>query len=235
MSILQQISPFRADGATKAQEIAGKLEALILESQLEAGAFLATKEDLRRRFEVSPATMNEAIRILESCGLIVMRPGVKGGIFIATSSLRIALRRTLLELIRPPVPLQECWVVFKWLERLVLMEAVNNVTDDAVLELNHLLDKIAASLGQPAESLKWSWRLSQKIAEVGSNCVLTAIYTALLKVIEGESEQPWRPPCHTGLAEAVATYRRVVEAIASKDEQRLFSALESTIGAYAYT
>jgi DNA-binding FadR family transcriptional regulator len=235
MSILEHIAPVQGQGPTKAQEIAGKLETLIIESQLEAGALLATKEDLRRRFEVSPATMNEAIRILESCSLIVMRPGVKGGIFVATNSLRIALRRTLLELNRRPARVQECWVVFKWLERLVLMEAINNVTDDAVLELNQLLDKIAASLDQPATLTKWSWRLSQKIAGVGSNYVLTAIYTALLNVIEAESEEPWRPACHTGLAEAAATYRRVVDAIASKDEQRLFSLPESTIGAYAYT
>jgi hypothetical protein len=67
-SILEQITPFRPYGPTKAQEIAGKLEALIAESQLEAGALLATKEELRRRFQVSPATMNEAIRILESSG-----------------------------------------------------------------------------------------------------------------------------------------------------------------------
>ena len=234
-SILRRILPFRANGATKSQEIAGRLETLIAESQLEAGALLATKEELRRRFQVSPATMNEAIRILESRDIISIRPGAKGGIFVAASSLRTAFRRTLLELNRAPAPLQECWVVFRWLERLVLIEAVNNVTDDAVLELNHLLDKIAASLGQPAESLKWSWRLSQKIAAVGSNCVLTAIYTALLNVIEGESEEPWRPACQTGLAEDVATCRHVVDAIASKDEQSLFSLPESPIGAYAYT
>jgi DNA-binding FadR family transcriptional regulator len=203
MSILEQISPFRAYGPTKAQEIAGKLEALIAESQLEAGALLATKEELRRRFEVSPATMNEAIRILQSSGLVTIRLGVKGGIFVAASSPSMALRRTLLELNNSPAPVQECWVVFTWLERLVLLEATKDATGEAVSELNQLCEKIAPSFDQPGESLEWRWRLSEKLAAIGSNCVLSAIYTALLNVIDGGAENPSCPASHSSSADAL--------------------------------
>jgi DNA-binding FadR family transcriptional regulator len=82
-------------------------------------------------------------------------------------------------------------VVFKRLEPLVLIEAIKKVTDDAVADLNRLISKMAASLDRPIESLKWNWLLYQKIAAMGSNSVLTAIYTALLNVIEHESEETW--------------------------------------------
>jgi DNA-binding FadR family transcriptional regulator len=159
---------------------------------------------------------------------------VKGGIFIAASFLRIALRRSLLELNRSPALGRECSVVLKWLERLILIEAIKNVTDDAVMELNQLLEQIAGSLDQPAESLRWGRRLSQKIAAISSNSVLTAIYTALLNVTEGESEDPWRSASHSRLAEALATYRRVVDAIAAKSEERLGFLSEAQVGTYAY-
>jgi GntR family transcriptional repressor for pyruvate dehydrogenase complex len=83
MNILEQIRPVQGHGLNRAQEIVCKLEALIADSAMEVGTLITTKEDLRRRFEVSAATMNEAIRIMESRGIIKMRPGVKGGIFIA--------------------------------------------------------------------------------------------------------------------------------------------------------
>ena len=105
MSILEQITAVQGHGPNRAQEIVCKLEALLAESALEVGTFLATKGDLRRRLEVSPATMNEAIRILESGGMIKMRPGVKGGSFIAASVLHTALRHALLELNRSPAVL----------------------------------------------------------------------------------------------------------------------------------
>jgi GntR family transcriptional repressor for pyruvate dehydrogenase complex len=227
MSILEQITAVQGYGPNRAQEIVCKLEALIAESASEVGTFLATKEDLRRRLEVSPATMNEAIRILESGGIIKMRPGVKGGIFIATSVLHIALRHALLELNRSPALLEDCWVVLKRLEPLVLIEAVKKVTDDAVAELNRLISKMTASLERPSESFKWSCLLYQKIAAISSNSVLTAIYTALLNVIEHESDKAWRLAHHLAPQQALTTNRRVVDAIASRDTKRLTSLLAS--------
>ena len=162
MSILEHITPIEGHGPNKAHEIVCKLEALIAELGLEAGTLLAKKEDLRQHFEVSPATMNEAIRILESCGTIKIRPGVKGGIFIATTALHIAFRRDLLELNRSPSLVEDCWVVFTRLEPLVMIEALKEVTDDAVAELNRLIGKMVASLDRPLEFLKWNWLLYRR-------------------------------------------------------------------------
>jgi DNA-binding FadR family transcriptional regulator len=214
MSILEQITTVQGYGPNRAQEIVCKLEALIVESALEVGTFLATKEDLRRRFAVSPATMNEAIRILESGGIVKVRPGVKGGIFVATGSLHIAFRHALLKLNRSPALVEDCWVVFKRLEPLVLIEAIQNVTGDAVAELNRLISKMAASLDRPIESLKWNWLLYQKIAAMGSNNTLTAIYMALLNVTKHESAKVWRMAHYTDPKQVLTTNRRVVDAIA---------------------
>ena len=229
MNILEQITAVQGYGPNRAQEIVCKLETLIAESALEVGTFLATKEDLRRRLEVSPATMNEAIRILESGGIIKTRPGVKGGIFIATSVLHITLRHALLELTRSLAVPEDCWVVLKRLEPLVLIEAVKKVTDDAVADLNRLIGKMTASLERPSESFKWNCLLYQKIAAMGSNTVLTAIYTALLNVIEHESGKPWRLAHYSAPRQALTSNRRVVDAIASRDTKRLTFLLASDL------
>ena len=50
---------------------------------MRSGERLATKDDLRKRFRVAVATVNEAMRRLETRGLIEARPGPGGGVFVA--------------------------------------------------------------------------------------------------------------------------------------------------------
>jgi DNA-binding FadR family transcriptional regulator len=76
---------------SRAEAIARELENEIAGGTLEAGERLGTKQDLRRRFGVAVATINEAVRLLEIRGLIQARPGPGGGVFVADSSTRVAL------------------------------------------------------------------------------------------------------------------------------------------------
>ena len=75
MSILAHITPCQKSGASRAEEIARQIKGLIFDLESQPGTCLGTKESLRRRFDVSPGTMNEALRILEVCGTIGTRRG----------------------------------------------------------------------------------------------------------------------------------------------------------------
>ncbi|HEY5703977.1 MAG TPA: FCD domain-containing protein [Terrimicrobiaceae bacterium] len=226
MGILEQITPIEGVGTNRAEEIVHKLEAFIGKSALELGTMLGTKEELRARLKVSPGTMNEALRLLASRGVITMRRGSGGGIFLATSSLHIALRQSLLGLEGSTALLEECWAVFKQLEPLVLIEATKGVTDDGVTELNRLVSEMASvTADEPSVLLRWSWRLSRKIAEMGSNTVLRNIYTMLLSLLEHKSEQVVPFAKCSAPDQLVASFRRLIEAIASGDPERAASAV----------
>src|SRR3954468_23518085 len=82
-----------ASRVPRAEAVARDLEAEILGGRLAPGDRLRTKDDLRHRFGVAVATVNEAVRLLETRGLIEARPGPGGGVFVAASSVRAALRR----------------------------------------------------------------------------------------------------------------------------------------------
>src|SRR6478609_12186507 len=77
----------------RAEAVARDLEIEILCDGLSPGERLGTKDDIRQRFGVAVATINEAVRLLEMRGLIEARPGPGGGLFVATSSVRVAIRR----------------------------------------------------------------------------------------------------------------------------------------------
>ena len=59
---------------SRAELVARELEREIADG-LKAGHRLGTKDDLRKRFRVAVATLNEAMRLLEMRGLIEARPG----------------------------------------------------------------------------------------------------------------------------------------------------------------
>ena len=84
MDILENIIPCQRFAVSRAEEIARKIEGLILDRAVKPRTCLGTKENLRHRFDVSPATMNEAIRLLQVRDVIVTRRGLKGGVFVAT-------------------------------------------------------------------------------------------------------------------------------------------------------
>src|ERR1700729_3492092 len=80
---------------SRAELVARELEREIIDDR-EPGERLGTKDDLRKRFGVAVATVNEAVRLLETRGMIEARPGPGGGVFVARPAVRIAMMHTVL-------------------------------------------------------------------------------------------------------------------------------------------
>jgi len=59
---------------------------------------IGTKEDLRHRARVAHATVNQAVRLLEARGVIEVRPGAHGGLFVAPRSPAVRLGEKLIAL-----------------------------------------------------------------------------------------------------------------------------------------
>lgn len=74
------------DRESKAARVAGLIRASIYSEGLASGHLLGTKKSLGEHFTVSPGTINESLRILQAEGLIELRPGPKGGAFVAETA-----------------------------------------------------------------------------------------------------------------------------------------------------
>src|SRR3990170_2622889 len=61
------------------------LETLILERGLEPGDRIGLKSDLQRGFGVAGPTIDTALKLLVSDGLVTLRRGPEGGVFVARS------------------------------------------------------------------------------------------------------------------------------------------------------
>jgi DNA-binding FadR family transcriptional regulator len=84
----------RSSAARKASErIAEQIRGDIATGRLQPGEMLPPEATLLARYEVARATMREALRILESDGLVTIRRGIKGGARVQEPDLAPLARR----------------------------------------------------------------------------------------------------------------------------------------------
>ena len=212
-----------ASRVPRAEAVARDLEAEILGGRVTPGERLGTKDDLRRRFGVAVATVNEAVRLLETRGLIEARPGPGGGVFVAASSVRAALRRDDLQATWGGARVADCLVVRNGLEPLVCHEAALHRSAADVRELRAIVDDMERRAGDPRAYFQRNFALHRRIARLGHNAPAHSIYLTLLDFIEdGLATDDLRR--FDAIAD-VEAHRELVEAIADGPGPRLDAAI----------
>jgi DNA-binding FadR family transcriptional regulator len=168
---------------SRAELVARELEREIADER-ESGDRLGTKEDLRKRFGVAVATVNEAVRLLEMRGMIEARPGPGGGVFVARPAARVALSHLVLGFKSGSTTYQECLEVRDALEPLIDSHAARYHRVSDIRELNRIVKSMAAVKDDPAAFFKCNWALHRRIAELCRNSPLRSMYLALIDFLE---------------------------------------------------
>jgi DNA-binding FadR family transcriptional regulator len=209
----------------RSEVVARQLEAEIARLALPSGHRVGSRDELRHRFQVAPATINEAVRILQGRGLVATRPGPRGGIFVADPDSRIRFRGMVLGFDVDDAPYSDCLIVRNALEPLVCYEAMKRCSRQDHRILRRGLNEMQAASHDAREFLRSDWNLHRRIARMGSNAPLKSLYLTLLDFVEG------------GIGEAVATsafdparsieiHRHLIEAIIAKDIAELEIAIK---------
>ena len=173
-----------ASRVSRAEAVARDVESEILGEGIPQGERLGTKEELRQRFGVAVATINEAVRLLETRGLIEARPGPGGGVFVARSSVRVALKRDGLDGSWGAAAFGDCLAVRNGLEPLVCREAARHHTDEDIHALHKLLAAMERHADEPRAYFELNWALHRRIAKLCRNAPLHSIYLTLIDFLE---------------------------------------------------
>ena len=228
MAIAAQPPGSASSRVPRAEAVARDLEIEILCDGLSPGERLGTKDDIRQRFGVAVATINEAVRLLEMRGLIEARPGPGGG----------AVRR---DLVRPGGdPAQQpaatwgaaryadCLVVRNALEPMVCRDAAAHHDDEDLAAIAPHRRGDGPPLRRPAPYFALNWALHRRIAKLCRNAPLHSIYLTLLDFLEdGLDATDLRD--FDGRAD-VDAHRELVAAIASGPGDRLEAAIAAHAG-----
>jgi GntR family transcriptional repressor for pyruvate dehydrogenase complex len=212
---------------SRAARLAQELEASIRGEAREPGERIATKQELRERFGVAAATINEAIRLLETRGVVEARPGPGGGIFVARAAVRSAVRfahvHTVLGFPGEVTTYRDCLLVRDALEPLICRDAASSRGAADVAALRAVLARMEGHLEDPDAYFRCNWELHRRIAALSENTPLRSIYLTLTEGLEsmlGDSViEKFDGPAN------VAIHRELVEAIAAGPGARLEAAI----------
>jgi GntR family transcriptional repressor for pyruvate dehydrogenase complex len=216
--------------ATRAQVLAARMEQRIAEQALVAGDAFGTIESWRESSGFARATVSEALRLLVDRGVIEIRPGRGGGVFVASTGPVVRLRHTLLSVHGEATTLADAIAIREALEPLLVADATRSRSAADLRRLRSRLDAMAAQLDDHDAFMRSNWALHEQIAGISPNEMLRAIYLAMMHVI-GEQAERAVSDQETGSAEyrqhRLEVHRELVAAIDSRDLDRARRAVEA--------
>jgi DNA-binding FadR family transcriptional regulator len=119
--------------------IVAQIRDSILSGKVNAGDRLANEKELIEQFSVSKATMREALRVLEVMGLIEIRKGIGGGVFIAEVEMKTTIYNILNFLHFQTVSIKDITFIRYLFEPTIAEIAASKVTEKDITHLERTI------------------------------------------------------------------------------------------------
>jgi DNA-binding FadR family transcriptional regulator len=196
------------------------------------GDRLGSKEELRARCAVSVGTFNEALRIAQSRGVVLVRPGPGGGVFAAAQSPMVRLGNSVLALDGDQTSVAEAIRIRDALDALLIEDALWHASPADIAEMREILAELATAAGRldGIGFVQANWALHARIAAVSPHPMLRSLYVNLLDQIEAHTLAvlPYgSDPIPESLAARHALHAAIVDAIEDRDRDRALSLIAS--------
>jgi len=172
-------------GPTAAMAIAVELREEILRGY-DDGQLVGSEDDLIARFEVSRPTMRQAVRILQSDDLLIVKRGSNGGMFAKVPSSDIVARSISMLLRHRGVTFQQLVDALLPLTELVLLSAISAPDDRRRMAAAAILEYRSPDEMDDRERILAAARhFGEQISSLVSNPVLTLMLEALSDLATG--------------------------------------------------
>jgi len=175
---------FRQLGRRKAyEEVADQIRGSIFSAAVKTGERLATERDLAVQFGVSRVAVREAVRTLELSGLLAVRKGPRGGIFVAADHQR-PITDTFCNLLAcGQARLRDLFEVRMLIEPYAAERVARIGTAKNLAALAALIGQADAELARGASIRNINIELHRQIIRMSRNPVLAAVGETVLTML----------------------------------------------------
>jgi GntR family transcriptional repressor for pyruvate dehydrogenase complex len=175
---MEDVSMFKSAKSNKVSEhITEQIRKAIFEGKLKPGDKLPPERELMKNFNVSKATLREAMRSLEVLGFLEIKKGVSGGAFVTEVDMKTARDSFTNFLHFKNLSLNDLTEVRLLLESHIAEKAALTITEDDLNRLKKLIEECEYVLkhGIPIESRKNEIEFHRIIGSVTGNPILMFI------------------------------------------------------------
>lgn len=215
--------------SSRAEAAAKYLEALADRS--EPDSRLGRKEDLRKLCGVSVGTFNEALKLAQSRGIVAVRPGPGGGIFVSRQSPFVRMGNSVLALDTAQTSVADAVRIRNALDPLLVEDALLHASPTDIAAMRVDLDQMRDGMndGDAIRFVRANWHLHAEIARTSPNAILRSIYLSLLNLVEEhtlEIQETEDEPLPEFIASRFELHVALVDAIAARDKTRALQLIE---------
>ena len=164
-------------------QIADVIQEQILTNHLKKGTSLPSEQELAQEFKVSRSVVREALRILEISGLVNIKKGPSGGIFVADSyhkPIRKSIRNMV---VSGEVTIDHLFDIRLLIEPYIAREAALNATEDDLCKLSDLFEDSAAHLDDPVLLKRNNLNFHLLLAKAAGNPVFSILLETVFELL----------------------------------------------------
>jgi len=137
----RETSLFKAASRTHkiSDQIIEQIRNAILSGRFKPGDKVASEKELMSEFGVSKATLREALRVLEGMGLVEIKKGIAGGVFIAEVDMKTTIHGIINFLHFKTVSIKDITMVRYLLEPPVVQIAASRIEPEDIFKLESMI------------------------------------------------------------------------------------------------
>ena len=195
------------------EHIVDQIHALIREGRWAPGDQIPPERELAERFRVSRTSVREALRALESVGLIEIRPGE--GTFVREISVDALVEPLALVLLSQRAMIEELFEARRLLEPAIAGLAARRASKDEIQEMERTLEAQAREIKRGHTGLAQDAAFHHAIGTAAHNRAITRIVHAVMDLLAQSREESLSTPGRP--TRSHEDHRRILAAIRAGD------------------
>ncbi len=196
------------------QEIVRQVKGMIAEGRLKSGDQLPPERELAEKFVVSRTSVREALRALESLGLVEIRPGE--GTFVREVSIETLIEPLALIMVSQREAIGELFEARRLLEPTIAALAATRATPEEIHEMERILEQQAKEIATGKTGLAEDAAFHAAIGTAAHNRAITRIAHAVMDLLTQSREESLNTPGRPNRSHE--DHKRIVAAIAARDD-----------------
>jgi len=209
------------------EEIVRQVKAMIADGKLKGGDRLPPERDLAEKFVVSRTSVREALRALESLGLVEIRPGE--GTFVRQVSIDALIEPLALLMVSQREAIGELFEARRLLEPSLAALAAMRATPDEIQEMERILDEQGKEVASGRTGLAQDAQFHAAIGTAAHNRAITRIAHGIMDLLTQSREDSLNTPGRP--TRSHEDHRRILAAIGRRDADGARAAMLEHIGA----